>query len=376
MQALKYIILALIVLNIPEVIVRNLGSAMGTISSYAVFLLLIIYYLFLRERGALNKPMLLIAVSYYLISSFQSQWPLKEFAFLAIKFFIIVITGYELVKNTSVREFSYFFAIGSLTVILHPILFANDYGRYSGFYFNPNSAGFIAIISFALTFYYQKGLIKTSKTLVSSVGGLMTFSRTFVALWVLLNLLSVKISIKNVKIFIYGIAVVIFIFSMKEVLQLNTKRINEFEALINNDKTAAKGLSEDSRADTWSFYYDKIYDKPFFGNGYHFFQGGHLASVGVGVHNSFLMVMGEAGFIAFLLFTFYFIYLLIYSYRYFDQAPHLFMMTIGLVAVLMADHGFFYHHVFPITAMWIQYQIKVQKNNLHIKEEPLITKLT
>ncbi len=376
MQVLKYAILGMIILNLPEVIVRNFGSALGTISSYSVFLLLILYYLFLEKRGSVNKPLILLALSYYVISGFQSQWQLREFAFIAIKFFVVIICGYEVVKNTSVKEISYFFVIGSLTVILHPILFANNYGRYSGFYFNPNNAGFIAIIAFALTFSYEKGLMKTGKTLISSLGGLMTFSRTFVALWVLLNLISVKISIKNIRIFAYGIGVVLIIFSTKEVLQLNTKRINEFEALINNDKSGAKGLSEDSRADTWSLYYELIYQKPFFGNGYDYFQGGHLASAGVGVHNSFLMVLGEAGFIPFLIFVGYFIYLFIHSYLCFKQAPHLFMMTIGLAAVLMADHGFFYHLVFPITAMWIQYQIKVIKEQVldeNIINNPIIT---
>jgi len=362
MKILKYIILFLIVLNIPEVVVRNFGSSLGTISSYSVFLFLILYYLFTKDRGSLNMPLILIGISYYLISSFQSHWPFKEFAFISIKFFVVIICGNELSKRITALEMSLFFVLGALTIILHPILFANTYGRYSGFYFNPNSAGYIAITSFALTFVRRKGLIKTGKTLISSLGGLMTFSRTFVALWALLNLLSIKIDIKNLKIIFFGIGVVVIIFSVKDILKLNTKRFNEFEALINNDKSGAEGLTEDSRTATWSNYYEAIYDKPIYGNGFHYFQGGHLATVGVGVHNSFLLIIGEAGILPFMLFVLYFIYLLFYTYRYFKQVPYLFMMTIGLVATLLADHGFFTFYTFPLITMWIHNQIIIEKN--------------
>ncbi|TYA71866.1 O-antigen ligase family protein [Seonamhaeicola marinus] len=372
---LKYIILAFIVLNIPEIAVRNLGTTIGTISSYSLFIFLLLYFLFKKDRGKVNVPLVVVGFLYYIISSFQSQWALGTFAFHAIKFFIVIICANEVARDTTPKELSFLFVIGAISIILHPFLFEdNYYGRYSGFYFNPNSGAYAAITAFALTFSYKKGLLKLGKTLLSSFGGLMTFSRTFVILWVLMNLLSIRLNIKNLRIIGYGIIALIVIVSLKDTLGLNTKRIDEFTALANNDQRGAKGLTEDSRTATWSHYYNLIYKKPLFGNGFHYFQGGHISSIKVGVHNSFLLILGEAGVLPFIFFVLYIVYLLTQSYKRFMKAPYLFMMTMALTATLLADHGFFYLPIFPFVTMWIHNQINIEKEKeSDINLKPMLT---
>lgn len=371
MNILKYSILALIILNLPESFLKLLSPTLGTISSYATFLLLIVYYM-LIPKGRLNVWVLLIAISYYTISSFQTMWQLKEFAFISFKFLVVVICGNELVKRVTPKELSIFFTIGSSTILIHSLFFPDDYGRYSGLYFNPNAAGFIAIIAFSLTFGLQKEkLMNLVSKPVSSLGGLLTFSRTFVVLWTLINLLSLRISIKNVKMIGLGVGVIIFLLTFGELFQVNTIRFNQFEGLINQDASAASGLKDDSRTATWSLYLDDILENPFFGNGYASFQG--KLNVVTGVHNSFLLILGEGGIIPFLLFASLIFYILFWGFRLFDIAPNLFMMGLGLFAVLMADHGFFYYYNFCLITMWLQHQISVKKSVM-LNKQTVISK--
>lgn len=370
MKVLKYLILALVTLNVPESLLNFFNPTFGTISSYAFFVLLLIYYL-LIPKGKINVWMLLIGFSYYIIGSFQAFWPLKEFVIISLKFIIVVICGNEMVKRVTKEELFLFFIIGSCSVIIHSLFFPDDYGRYSGLYFNPNTAGFIAITAFALVFGLKKGrIIKLLGPLLSSLAGLLTFSRTFLILWAFINLLSLKINIKNVKILGFGIGIVIFLFTFGELFQLNTIRFNQFEALINQDASAARGLKEDSRTTTWSLYLDDILENPFFGNGFAKFQG-HEGKAGV--HNSFLLIFGESGIIPFLIFTSLIFYILFWSFRLFKTEPYLFMMAIGLFAVLMADHGFFYYYNFCLITMWLQHQISVKKSVM-LNKQTVISK--
>ena len=361
MKIIKYLILSLIILNIPEVVVRNFGAALGTISSYSVFIFLFFYFLMVKRENRVNFILLAIGLLYFLISSFNSYWELQEFFFFSAKFIAFVIFGNEFVKTVSVKEISVFFYLGSITIILHPILFANTYGRYSGFYFNPNQAAFIAITSFALSFTitnYSKNLMAV---LISSFAGFLTFSRTFIILWLISNLISLRLNLKNFKVLAYGIIGIIIIYNFSGELQLNTKRFNQYKAIVTNDMSDASGLKEDSRTATWRLYYDAIFERPFLGNGFHYFQGGYIATVGV--HNSFLLILGEAGLVPFILFISLFIHLLFWSWKFFKSAPHLFFMTISLTMVLMADHGYFKFYIFVFLTMWLQYQIRLLREN-------------
>jgi len=358
MRFLKYLILGLVILNIPESLLNFVGPTLGTISSYSLFLLFLVYYL-LTPKGSLNIWMLLIGFSYYTIASIQTLWLLQDFAFISLKFIIVVICGNELMKRVSKKELFIFLGLGSLSVLIHSLFFPDDYGRYSGLYFNPNTAGFISITAFALGFGLKKEkLLKLVGPPISSLAGLLTFSRTFLVLWAFINLISLKINIKNIRVLGFGIGVVIFLFTFGELFKVNTIRFNQFEALMKQDTSAASGLKEDSRTTTWSYYLDDILEKPFFGNGFAKFQG-HKGQAGV--HNSFLLIIGESGIIPFTLFTSLILYILFWSFRLFNKAPHLFMMSIGLFAVLMADHGFFYYYNFCLITMWLQHQIKTHK---------------
>jgi O-antigen ligase len=96
------------------------------------------------------------------------------------------------------------------------------------------------------------------------------------------------------------------------------------------------------------------------GSGYGSFSGkeGHVQ----GVHNSYLMVLGEAGILPFILFILYIGYLIVMSIIYFTRKPNLIMQMIGLSLFLMANHNFFTFYYVSFAAMWIQYQIHIAKS--------------
>ncbi len=84
----------------------------------------------------------------------------------------------------------------------------------------------------------------------------------------------------------------------------------------------------------------------------------------VGVHNTYLLIIGEAGIIPFLLFLAYFIYLFYWGIYFFKETPYLIMQTIALSVFLLANHNFFNFYYLTFAAMWIQYQIVEQKHSL------------
>ena len=84
--------------------------------------------------------------------------------------------------------------------------------------------------------------------------------------------------------------------------QLNTQRFNALKSVF-SDEVDTEAISKNSRNETWSLYTDVILENPIIGNGYRSMQGKNADTVGVkaGVHNSYLMALGEAGVIPFLM---------------------------------------------------------------------------
>lgn len=358
MKILRIVILALVLWNLPSIALATLGPALGSSLSFIIFSLLVFYY-FLEKKTTPNWWMLIIALLYFTISSFQYYGETKYFINDFVKFFIFVIGGYEVIKRVSKEELFYFILLGSLSIAIETIFFPIRTGRYSGFYLNPNVAGFICIYGYALTYGLKSLPLKLLGQFIFTLMGLLTFSRTFIVIWVLLNLISLKISVKNIR--ILGIGVLIFssLLIIDDIVGLNNPRFTQLKNIINNENVSNQEITEDSRTDTWALHYDKIIESPIFGNGYETFSG-EMGKV-VGVHNTYLLIIGEAGIIPFLLFLAYFIYLFYWSIYFFKETPYLIMQTIALSVFLLANHNFFNFYYLTFAAMWIQYQIVEQK---------------
>jgi O-antigen ligase len=68
-------------------------------------------------------------------------------------------------------------------------------------------------------------------------------------------------------------------------------------------------LNEDSRQYQWSKFYDGILNSPIIGNGYSSFGQSLDGRGDAGVHNSFLLILGESGLLPFLLIIMVFFFL-------------------------------------------------------------------
>src|SRR5690606_40079461 len=117
--------------------------------------------------------------------------------------------------------------------------------------------------------------------IVFTIMGLLTFSRTFILLWLLTNLIAVRIDIKNLRVFLYGFGLLTVLVLFSEFLPVKNPRLEQIKAAINGEQVQTAVISEDSRTETWSLYYDALFERPFLGSGYNSFSGHtHISSVG------------------------------------------------------------------------------------------------
>ncbi|WP_047546298.1 O-antigen ligase family protein [Psychroserpens sp. Hel_I_66] len=360
MKIIRIITLVLIIWNIPSIGLSAFGDSIGSLLSYATISLLGVYYLF-EKKTTPNWWIIILALMYFIISSFQFYGTPKIFMLELAKFFVFILGAYELVKRVGKEQLFFFLLLGSITVAIEALFFPTKLGRYSGFYLNPNEAGFICIYGYALVYSLKNTSIKLLGQFVFTLMGLLTFSRTFIVIWVILNIISLKISIKNLR--VLGIGVLIFssLIFIDEVVGLNNPRFEQLTNIVTNKNVSVNTINEDSRVDTWAGHFDEILHSPFIGNGYGSFSGG---TGNLGVHNSYLMIIGEAGIIPFLIFLAYMAYLFFWSIYFFKKTPYLIMQTIALSMFLLTDHNFFTHYYVLFATMWIQYQIVLERQSL------------
>jgi O-antigen ligase len=361
MKVLKLTIVALVLLNTPSIVLTNFGPTLGSLLSYTTILLLVIYYVLTPKRTALNIWMIVLALSYFVISSFQYIGDTKYFIVETIKYFVVVICGYELLKKVNIVEIYFIFLIGTLSIGLEAVFFPSKWGRYAGFYINPNVAGFICIYAYSLTYGLKKESLKLLGQFIFTLMGLLTFSRTFIVIWVCLNIISLKISIKNIRILGLGFLIISSLFFIDELVGLNNPRFDSMKKILNNEQVTSSEINDDSRTDTWAKFYDEILAKPIFGNGYGTFSGLKRQ----GVHNSYLMLIGEAGIIPIIILLSMLAYMFYWGFILFKYAPNLLMQVIALSLFLLANHNFFVFYYIIFTTMWIQTQIIKYKDILY-----------
>tara|TARA_R110000822_G_scaffold308909_2_gene437450 strand:+ start:4612 stop:5679 length:1068 start_codon:yes stop_codon:yes gene_type:complete len=338
------------------------GPGISSLISYLSYILLIGYYI-LSNKTKPNLWMIAIGLLFFSISSLSDSQYLpvenRDFLVYILKYFITVICGYELLKNTSSREITLFLFIGALTIILQIFFFNNpllDNGRYSGFYLNPNTGGFICLIGYGLTFAAENKKFRLILQVVFTIMGLLTFSRTFILLWLLTNLIAVRIDIKNLRVFLYGFGLLTVLVVFSEFLPVKNPRLEQIKAFIKGDQVQTQVVSEDSRTETWSLYYDALFDHPFLGSGYNSFSGySHISPVGA--HNTYLKIWGEAGIIVISIFLAMYIIMIRDSLEQFKIAPHLFLITIAVVLFLSTFHNYFDNGYILFISMWIQAEI-------------------
>ncbi len=282
-----------------------------------------------------------------------------------VKLFILIVCGEQIIARLSVKDLYYLLMLGAVSIVLHIYLFFDplkDSGRFSGFYLDPNAAGFICLVGYSLSFAF-KGRIKLIGQIIFTLMGLLTLSRTFIILLIITNLISIKISIKNAKLLGYGFIVILLLVSFNEVLPIKNVRLKQLSDFVNGKEVNTAEVNEDTRSDTWAIYYEYIIDKPFFGNGYNTFSGEMAASkinYRVGVHNTYLKLWGEAGIFVLLIFLVLIFKMLKDSWLIFDEHPYLFMAVVNLAIFLLTVHNYLDNTHRLMITMWLFFQIRLK----------------
>jgi len=350
MNPLKLILLALIICNVPGIIRFSLNEALGSSLSYLSFGLLAVYF-FLSKKNNPLWPLIIFGVSFFIISGVVDIPYVKDYNVEFLKYMILVVCGAELARNTTSNELLLFHAIGALSVLAHALFFIDDYGRYSGFFTDPNEAGFVCSLAFALSFSIKKETIKIFFVFLTTFCGILTFSRTFLVIWLLLTIISIIHSWKNLKILGIGAGVMILFLSISYFFELNTIRFGFLENIFNSGGESVNSINLNSRANVWSSYYEEITSSPIFGNGYLSFMG--IEDVKPGVHNSYLRVIGEAGIIPFFIFIGIFFGIFKKGLTIFWKHPYVLLLTSATILFLMTNHTFTANKNIIFITIWL-----------------------
>lgn len=367
MKALKFLILLLILGNLPGYALVHFSAGMGSMLSYSTFFSIIVYYfLASKEKPALH--FVVFGILFSLISLFVDTQYADTFLVTFTKYFIFIIMVPSVIKDLKNEEIYITLLIGCLSILYEAIFVSGIGGRYSGFYLNANLAAYACILGYTFGLSIQNRKLKFVGQLLFSIGGLVTFSRTFLLIWVLINLLTVLTNFRNIyKIFVcIGIFALFITFGGQ--LDLNTQRLTAFSDVLSG-KIDPK-MKEGARTETWAMYYEKILDHPLWGSGYKAFSGqtgggeSNYFNIRVGVHNTYLMVIGEAGIFALLYFLWIYGYMLINGIYFFRQNPSIFFITFSLMLYMMTIHNYFDVYLVLFTSLWLYHETcKIKKMN-------------
>ncbi|SDE76427.1 O-Antigen ligase [Pricia antarctica] len=362
---LKYLLLFLLFCNFTAFALVYMGPGMGSLVSYSTSLLLLVYYFFSKPWHKPAIPFVIFSVLYFTITSFNyteidtTNFFMKE----SLRFMIAIICGAELMYRCKPKDFFYIFLIGAFSVILNAVVFpeANVMydlirGRYSGFYLNPNSAGSACLFGFALSYTIKSKTWRLLGQFAFTLGGIVTLSRTFVIVWLLINVIAIAKDKKNILVPIIGGIVLLGVFTFTDTKIFASDRFDALESIFDEGPVQTKTLEQDSRTSTWAMYYDMIMDKPIFGHGFMKLQ--RKNGVLPGVHNTYLMVIGESGIIPFLLLIGLYGYLLMASFKLFKTRPELFYIMVIVSLAMLVSHTYFFAYNNVLLSMYVYLELR------------------
>jgi O-antigen ligase len=375
MKIIQYITLVIFLWALPTFSLLILGGTIGSAVSYLSFILCIGYF-FLSSKGEPLWGFLILGLLYFMISGLVHITDSNDYLMDMSKYFIFIVCGAELVRHTSTKELFIILMFGASTVILHSLFFQAGYGRYSGIYLNPNGAGLVSIIGYCLGYGIKLKPLKLSGQFLFTFAGILTMSRTFIILWLLISVMAAILNRKEMITIGIGAFVLVIVLSVSSVLNLDANRFAALEGLLEN-KVDEKTISDDSRTATWSLYTDAIVDNVIIGTGYKAMQGTTSDNVGVevGVHNTYLMVLGESGFIPFLIFVFIYLRLLFKGFTNYLQTHQEYVYVSFVIMIfLLTSHNYFDNYVVLFVSIWLY--SKIHSNTPKEEEEANITNET
>ena len=340
------VVFALILLNVAGYF--NIALAKTEIATYIKYIciVLIIIYLLKNEMIILDKGFLIFLILYFLFSGINTIEKFNLYILEFIKSILLFIFFSNYIKINKLKTVLIIILIGAITIIVEFFIF-KDYnigGRYSGIFLNPNGAAYICIFGYTLSFMFN-GKLKYICILIFSFAGLITFSRTFLVLWLLVTLYFIYKEKKNLIILIISFFIIILLNNYKEDFEINSRFDFISQFFLDEKPTVSfDEFNENSREVAWQRFYSKLLNgNLFIGNGYRSFQGSEFVesknnSLREGVHNSYLMILGEAGIFVFILFLLLNIQIII---KLFQNDKIFLMIFLTMLLFITTSHNFF-----------------------------------
>lgn len=368
MKILSYLILFLILCNIPNFVYEHTrGTSLGSLFYMITYGFLLLYY-FINEKNNIAWPFLIFGITFFIFSGLIFIDEETVFINDFIKYIIIIVCGGELARNTKLIDIYNLLLVGAFSIIIHVLFFVANDGRYSGFFDDPNVAGFSCLMGCAFSFGLRNERIKLLGFFFFTFCGVLTFSRTFLLLWFIVLIIAVINEFKNIKLMLIGLGALILVLSTAAIFEFNTARFSFLTNLFQGN-IETKIVTDDSRTDIWSLYYDLILQNPIFGNGYKSFSGGDKISAGV--HNTYLRIIGESGIIPFMVFLLTYIFMLLKSMMHFIRDSFLFLIIISIMALLLTNHNFVVNNHITFISIWVYFRL-TNSNNSELKNSTLI----
>ena len=359
MKALRYIILILFLWNIPSVFLEFVNTSLASLLSYVSFALLIVYY-FLSKKNKTATIFLLFFILYYCISGLVFVSVEKLFFTDFFKLIVLVFFGGEVARNASFKEILILLLIGASSIFLNALFFSSGYdNRYSGFYLDPNAAGFICCMGCALSYHLKSIKWRLSYLSLFTFFGIFTFSRTFFIIWFVMVIIAIIHNYKNIQILALGFFAFTIFLGMSKSFELDSDRLSMIESVFING-TVTNKVNEDSRTKTWAMYYKKIADRPIFGNGYKTLSGSDTV-YDDGVHNNFLRILGESGIFPFFIYLFIHLFLIFKSIKVFRSSIHLILLANALFLTNLTNHNFDTLYYVTIITLWLYFKLITTK---------------
>ena len=200
MKLLRYTVLILIMWGVPTFALNYINPTLGAITSYLTIALALLYYILHPYKKEFMWPFIILGITYYSIAglNYTDNYMMQDYFPNFIKFILIVICLAEIARKTTLKELYIILIFGALSIVFHAMFFSSvdahfgsTYGRYSGFYLNPNYASIMCLFGFAISYSIKNQKLKLLGQLVFSFAGLLTLSRAFIAIWLLMNLMGV-----------------------------------------------------------------------------------------------------------------------------------------------------------------------------------------
>ncbi|MEH6538377.1 MAG: hypothetical protein V7719_18415 [Psychroserpens sp.] len=361
MKILRFIVITFSIWYLPTFILEVSGETAGSYTSYLMFIMILGYY-FLAPKVKPYFTLIFLGITYYLISGLAYSGDFDYFIFKFLKFIVFIVGMSELVTRCKPNYLFYFLLVGALSIIVNAVFFPHMYGRYSGFYLNPNLAALVALIGFCFCYKVSNRILRMIGFIIFIFAGFLTFSRYFILMWILLSLISVFIDRKNAEVLGLGIGSGIIIFAVASLLQLNPYRFKAIENILGDQvEQGTRVLSENSRVETWSHFFDDILNNIIFGNGFSSLSGD--TGISVGVHNSILLTIGEAGIIPFFIMIIMFGRLFYLGLKKMKEELFAGLLSLVMCSYIFVSHNFYDNYLLLFFLIWLSWYLSKPAND-------------